>query len=198
MRDSRSLWRVFSRIAAHNCTIQGCRLSVDPTGTFLGRRRNNPFRRALSAGSISVDINHRVLQRCEDVQMNNLLPQLHEGHAPITLHQLFRDALEAYDDWVEGADAPVVFYQGMPVPIGIVFDHMRNCTDILPNNMVSAITERLTKPWSSDSPLDEMTFSTAARVMCVLIRKRELQRSASDINAFIQRFEKRRSNRIDR
>lgn len=128
----------------------------------------------------------------------NLLPQLHEGHAPITLHQLFRDALEAYDDWVEGADAPVAYYQGMPVPIDVVFDHMRNCTDILPNNMVSAITERLTKPWSSDSPLDEMTFSTAARVMCVLIRKRQLQRSGSDISAFIRRFEKLRSSRIDR
>jgi hypothetical protein len=73
---------------------------------------------------------------------------------------------------------------------------MRNCTDILPNNMVSAITERLRKPWSSDSPLDEMTFSTAARVMSILTRKRELRRSGSDINAFIRRFEKRRSDRV--
>jgi len=159
---------------------------------------NLPLLCALGVGSISVDIKHRILQRCEDVQMNNLLPQLHEGHAPITLHQLFRDALEAYDDWVEGADAPAVYYQGMPVPIGVVFDHMRNCTDILPNNMVSAITERLTKPWSSDSPLDEMTFSTAARVMSVLIRKREIRRTGSDINAFIRRFEKRRSDRVHR
>lgn len=129
--------------------------------------------------------------------MNNLLPELHEGHAPITLHLLFRDALEAYDDWAEGTDVPLVYYLGMPVPIGLVFDHMRGCTDILPNNMVGAITERLTKPWSSDSPLDEMTFSTAARVMCVMVRKRELQRSGSDIGAFIRRFEKLRSGRAD-
>ena len=130
--------------------------------------------------------------------MKNLLPQLHEGHAPITLHQLFRDALDAYDDWVDGEEAPSVYHQGVPVQIAIVFDHMRDCTDILPNNMVSAITERLTKPWNSDSPLDEMPFSTAARVMSVLVRKRELRRTGSDINAFIRRFEKRRSERIDR
>lgn len=128
--------------------------------------------------------------------MNNLLPQLHEGHAPITLHQLFREALEAYDDWIEGTDVPVVYYQGTPVPIDVVFDHMRNCTDILPNNMVSAVTERLTKPWTSASPLDEMTFSTAARVMCVLTRKRELRRTGTDIDAFIRRFEKRRTGRM--
>ncbi len=129
--------------------------------------------------------------------MNNRLPELHEGHAPITLHQLFRDALEAYDDWIEETEVPMVYYQGMPVPIGVVFDHMRSCTDILPNNMVSAITERLTKPWSSDSPLDEMTFSTAARVMCVLIKKRELRRSGSDIGTFLRRFEKLRSSSVD-
>jgi hypothetical protein len=170
-------------------TAAGLNFSWQRPGTFQ-------LACAFSVGSISVDIKHRILQRCEDVQMNNLLPQLHEGHAPITLHQLFREALEAYDDWVEGADAPAVYYQGMPFLIGHVFDHMRNCTDILPNNMVSAITERLRKPWSSDSPLDEMTFSTAARVMSILTRKRELRRSGSDINAFIRRFEKRRSDRV--
>jgi hypothetical protein len=134
----------------------------------------------------------------EDVQMNNLLPELHEGHAPITLHQLFRDALEAYDDWTDETDIPVVYHLGNPVSIGLVFDHMRDCTDILPNNMVSAITERLTKPWSSGSSLDEMTFSTAARVMCVVIRKRQLHRSGSDIGVFLRRFEKLRSSRADR
>lgn len=129
--------------------------------------------------------------------MNNLLPEMHEGHAPITLHLLFRDALEAYDDWADETDIPTVYHLGMPVPIGLVFDHMRECTDILPNNMVSAITERLTKPWNSNSSLDEMTFSTAARVMCVIVRKRQLQRSGSDIGAFIRRFEKLRADRVE-
>ncbi|WP_426130003.1 hypothetical protein [Pararhizobium sp. PWRC1-1] len=130
--------------------------------------------------------------------MSNLLPELHEGHAPITLHLLFRDALEAYDDWGDETDVPLVFHLGMPVPIGLVFDHMRDCTDILPNNLVSAITERLTKPRSSHSSLDEMTFSTAARVMCVVVRKRQLQRSGSDIDVFLRRFEKLRSDRANR
>lgn len=129
--------------------------------------------------------------------MNNLLPEMHEGHAPITLHLLFRDALEAYDDWADETDVPVVYHLGMPVPIGLVFDHMRDCTDILPNNMVSAITERLTKPLSSNSSLDEMTFSTAARVMCVVTRKRQLHRSGSDIGVFLRRFEKLRAGRAD-
>ncbi len=31
--------------------------------------------------------------------MMNFLPDLHEGHAPITLQHLFRDAIEAFDDW---------------------------------------------------------------------------------------------------
>ncbi|WP_275785960.1 hypothetical protein [Pararhizobium gei] len=118
--------------------------------------------------------------------MSYLLPPLHEGHAPITLHQLFRDALEAYDDWNEGAPAPTVDFQGTEISIQQVFDHMRHCTDILPNNMVSAITERLTRPLNN-GPLDEITFSTAARVMAVLIRKREL-RLGGDVNAFIHKI----------
>lgn len=122
--------------------------------------------------------------------MNYRLPELHEGHAPITLHQLFRDALEAYDDWTDGTEAPLVYHQGITVPIGVVFDHMRDCTDILPNNMVSAITERLTKPWTSASSLDDMTFSTAARVMSVMVRKRQMRHGNADIGAFIRRFEK--------
>ena len=129
--------------------------------------------------------------------MNNLLPELHEGHAPITLHLLFRDALEAYDDWAEGTDVPLVYHLGMPVPIGLVFDHMRGCTDILPNNMVGAITERLTKPWSSDSPLDEMTFSTAARVMCVMVRKESCSAAAAISAPSSAVLKKLRSGRAD-
>ena len=127
--------------------------------------------------------------------MKNLLPELHEGHAPITLHQLFRDALEAYDDWDAGTAAPLVYHQGMTLPIGDVFDHMRDCTDILPNNMVSAITERLTKPWSSESSIDEMTFSTAARVMSIMVRKRQMRHGNGDVGVFIRRFEKHRAGR---
>lgn len=115
------------------------------------------------------------------------LPELHEGHAPITLHELFRDALEAYDDWDRGEDVPLVSYQGQPVSIATVFLHMRDCTDILPNNLVGAIKERLTKPLSSASPLEEIPFSTAARVMNIMVRKRYRDESG-DLSALLGRI----------
>lgn len=121
--------------------------------------------------------------------MNSLLPELHEGHAPFTLQQLFRDALEAYDDWEDNSPVPVVFHQGLMVPVDQVFDRMRECTDILPNNLISAVKERLTKPWHSESPLEEMTFSTAARVMSILVRKRLMRHGEADIGGFIERLE---------
>lgn len=104
--------------------------------------------------------------------MAEILPRLQEGHAPITLHQLFRDALDAYEDWGDGATEPEVVFETTPVRISQVFDALKECTDIVPVNVIGDITERLTKPWEGEGPLDEMTFSTAARVMSVLVRKR--------------------------
>ncbi|MGG6895209.1 MULTISPECIES: hypothetical protein [Rhizobium] len=106
--------------------------------------------------------------------MSNALPPLHEGHAPITLQQLFREALYAFEEWDNEVTEPIVTFEGRIVPISVVFEAMRECTDIVPNNIVSAVTERLTKPWEGEGPLDTMTFSTAARVMGVLVRKRLL------------------------
>ncbi|ENN87262.1 hypothetical protein RHSP_25324 [Rhizobium freirei PRF 81] len=106
--------------------------------------------------------------------MSNALPPLHEGHAPITLQQLFREALYAFEEWETEVTEPIVTFEARIVPIGVVFEAMRECTDIVPNNIVSAVTERLTKPWAGEGPLDTMTFSTAARVMGVLVRKRLL------------------------
>ncbi|MBB6483971.1 MULTISPECIES: hypothetical protein [Rhizobium] len=106
--------------------------------------------------------------------MSNALPPLHEGHAPITLQQLFREALYAFEEWDSEVTEPIVTFEGRIVPISVVFEAMRECTDIVPNNIVSAVTERLTKPWEGEGPLDTMTFSTAARVMGVLVRKRLL------------------------
>ncbi|MDO9418152.1 hypothetical protein [Pararhizobium sp.] len=126
------------------------------------------------------------------------LPQLHEGHAPITLHHLFRDALDSYEDWDEGAAEPVVIFEGGVVPISAVFEHMRDCTDILPNNLVGAIKDQLSKPLSSDSSLEEMTVSTAARVMRILMRKRQLQHGGGDLASFIRRMERQRGYRLAR
>ena len=112
--------------------------------------------------------------------MLNFLPDLHEGHAPITLQHLFRDAIEAFDDWKVGEAEPSVMHDGMLVPINTVFDALRDCTDIVPKTVREMVTERLTKPWDGDGPLDAMTFSTAARVMGVLIRKRRLQEGLNE------------------
>lgn len=60
---------------------------------------------------------------------------------------------------------------------------MRECNDIVPMNLSTAITERLTKPWEGEGPLDQMSFSTAARIMRVLVRKRLLADGAADIVA---------------
>jgi hypothetical protein len=104
--------------------------------------------------------------------MTNALPPLHEGHAPITLQQAFREAIDAFEEWDAEITEPIVMFDGRIVPISAVFEALRGCTDIMPANLLGAVTERLTKPWEGEGPLDTMTFSTAARVMGVLVRKR--------------------------
>jgi hypothetical protein len=106
--------------------------------------------------------------------MTNVLPTLHDGHAPITLQQLFREAVHAFEEWNTDSTEPLVTFEGRIFPISAAFEAMRGCTDIMPSNLLGAVTERLTKPWEGEGPLDTMTFSTAARVMSVLVRKRLL------------------------
>lgn len=117
--------------------------------------------------------------------MMSFLPDLHEGHAPITLQLLFRDAIDAFHDWKLGEPEPSVMHEGTLVPISTVFDAMRECTDIMPKTATELVTERLTKPWDGQGSLDVMTFSTAARVMGVLIRKRRLQEGETP-SVFVQ------------
>ncbi len=119
--------------------------------------------------------------------MMNALPPLHNGHAPFTLQQLFREALYAYEEWDSELTEPIVTHEGRVIPISFVFEAMRECTDIVPANIVGAVTERLTKPWEGEGPLDQMTFSTAARVMRVLVRKRLLANGTPDIVALSTR-----------
>jgi hypothetical protein len=64
--------------------------------------------------------------------MTRSLPPLHEGHAPIFLHQAFDEALDAFEDWAPHRREPDVEFEGEPVPISFVFGHMRECTDMLP------------------------------------------------------------------
>ncbi|MCD2181856.1 hypothetical protein OCK02_11875 [Rhizobium sp. TRM96647] len=107
--------------------------------------------------------------------MMNFLPDLHEGHAPITLQHLFRDAIDTFYDWKTDEPEPSVMHEGTLIPISTVFEAMRGCTDIVPKSVMEMVAERLTKRWDGDGPLDVMTFSTAARIMGVLIRKRRRQ-----------------------
>jgi hypothetical protein len=113
--------------------------------------------------------------------MTNALPPLHAGHAPITLQELFREALYAFEEWNSELTEPIVIFDGRILPIGEVFEAMRHCNDIVPANMTRAIAAYLTKPWQGDGPLDRMTFSTAARVMGVLVRKRVLSNTVNGI-----------------
>ncbi|WP_353643254.1 hypothetical protein [Mesorhizobium sp. WSM2239] len=68
----------------------------------------------------------------EDMQMQRVLPELYEGHAPITLQNAFHDALEALEEWKEGSEEPRVTVDGVVVPISHVLVGMSACTDLLP------------------------------------------------------------------
>jgi len=111
--------------------------------------------------------------------MTATLPSLSDGHAPITLQYLFRDALEQFENWDSFSPEPSVVFGRDDISISDTFDALRGCSDIVPANLVGDITARLTKPWDGEGPLDEMTFSTAARVMSVLVRKRLLEQKNS-------------------
>jgi len=125
--------------------------------------------------------------------MTNALPPLHNGHAPFTLQELFREALYAFEEWDTELTEPIVTFEGKVLPISMVFEAMRECDDIVPMNIVGAVTERLTKPWEGEGPLDQMTFSTAARVMRVLVRKRLLANGGTDVVAIQGRADPRES-----
>ncbi len=127
--------------------------------------------------------------------MTNVLPTLHDGHAPITLQQLFREAIHAFEEWEAESCEPLVTFEGRIFPISAAFEAMRGCTDIMPSNLLGAVTERLTKPWEGEGPLDTMTFSTAARVMSVLVRKRLL---AGDSAVLAAAAERQRDDLSDR
>ena len=64
--------------------------------------------------------------------MQKVLPELFEGHAPITLQNAFHDALEALEEWKEGSEEPLVAVDSFNVPISHIFARMSACTDLLP------------------------------------------------------------------
>lgn len=124
--------------------------------------------------------------------MFNFLPDLHEGHAPITLQQLFGDALEAFDSWEDERAEPKVIYEDQLLPIGVVFDAMLECTDILPRTLADIVADTLARD-TATSNADIVTFGDAARVAASYVQQRRLY-GENAIAAFLDqhRIDKRR------
>ncbi len=124
--------------------------------------------------------------------MLNFLPDLHEGHAPITLQQLFGDAMEAFDAWEDERAEPMVIYEDHIVPIGVVFESMHDCTDILPRTLADIATDALARnPAAPETAI--ATFGDAARIATALTEQRRLYGEAA-IASFLDhnRVDKRR------
>ncbi len=101
--------------------------------------------------------------------MTRVLPPLHEGHAPIFLHQAFQDALEAYENWGLHSDEPAVEFEGRTVPISSVFGRMRTCTDLLPVRILDDVRDALGER-TADMVDGAVTYAEAAfllRAICV-------------------------------
>lgn len=104
--------------------------------------------------------------------MTGKLPELVEGHAPFTLQQTFGEAVESYENWPPGASEPLVTHEGGEFRISEVFEALRECNDILPQTLLVLLKDHLTKPLNHEGSVEEIPFSTAARVMSVLVRRR--------------------------
>ncbi len=94
--------------------------------------------------------------------MTTVLPVLHEGHAPIFLHQAFDDALDAFDAWALNEREPEISIDCNTVRISSVFGRMRQCTDVLPARTVDAV-----KAVTLDDGFGEqqVTYAEAARLL---------------------------------
>lgn len=124
--------------------------------------------------------------------MLNFLPDLHEGHAPITLQQLFGDALEALDAWEDERAEPMVIFEDKVVPIGAVFEHMRDCTDLMHRTLSDIVADTLARnPSATETTI--ATFGDAARLGMALVEQRRVYGEFA-IAAFLDhhRVDKRR------
>jgi hypothetical protein len=97
--------------------------------------------------------------------MRHTLPALHEGHAPIFLHNAFQDALDAFEDWAAGAPEPVVDCDGQPSPISSVFGRMRTCTDVMPVRVLGDVQAVLKDPKGELFGDAQPTYAEAARIL---------------------------------
>lgn len=97
--------------------------------------------------------------------MTQLLPPLHEGHAPMFLHLAFQDALEAFEGWKPGEVEPMVDCDGRRTAISAVFGRMRTCTDIMPVRILDDALDLVGR--SAAAALDQpmATYAEAARML---------------------------------
>ncbi|MDQ0998728.1 hypothetical protein QFZ34_003910 [Phyllobacterium ifriqiyense] len=93
--------------------------------------------------------------------MPGLLHPLHEGHAPIILHNAFQDAIDALEDWELGRDEPVIDVNERQVAISTVFRRLGTCTDILPARTL-AVVEDLLPLRSAEFKAGTSTYADAA------------------------------------
>ena len=97
--------------------------------------------------------------------MRHLLPPLHEGHAPVFLHQAFEDALTAFADWREGEADPGVDFEGAQTAVSAVFGRMRACTDILPVRILDDVEAVLGDAGGTGFAPGRTTYAEAALIL---------------------------------
>lgn len=96
--------------------------------------------------------------------MTRLLPPLHDGHAPIFLHQAFDEALDAYEVWNRDDLEPEVEFEGRAVPISSVFGRMRSCTDVVPARTLDTVKAVLGENAVGESE-GQTTYAEVAALM---------------------------------
>ncbi|KAA2236964.1 hypothetical protein [Salinarimonas soli] len=84
------------------------------------------------------------------------------GHAPSHIRQAFRDALDAYFTWEDGAPEPTVIVRGVETPISRVCGLVWNCTDKMPHTSVDDARDLLS--WV-EAGRNVTTYGRAARML---------------------------------
>jgi hypothetical protein len=103
--------------------------------------------------------------------MHKVLPELYEGHAPITLQNAFHDALEGLEEWKEGSEEPRVVVDGVIVPISHVLVGMSACTDLVPLR-TRGVLEGIIDRDAVCAAAGGLVFADAARLAMALVVQR--------------------------
>lgn len=88
------------------------------------------------------------------------------GHAPGDLRDAFGEAVDAYEQWEDGAPEPTVELREQPVPISTVCGLLWNCADQLPGLLANQLRDLYRWP---DEPPPSNTYGAAARRLKAMI-----------------------------